>query len=170
MAETSQQEVCGETVNITNLDLDGGSLAAPFLHAARWDEHPVFPPLLPSSHYAGRVVTKNLYMIMDTLNKGHNRKNLPIMNTLGLFSIMLVHFNLRREDNFSIKTKWLLPNVSIIQRFHCIDQTISLVLILFVYSFPLFPPLLLKPLQADAVHTTQLVPNTSKDNNKYNTN
>ena len=33
------------------------------------------------------------------------------------------HFNLRREDNLSIKDKmWLVPNVSIIQRFHRIER------------------------------------------------
>ena len=45
--------------------------------------------------------------IMDTLNKGHNRKNLSVKDTLwGPKFIILVHFNLwRKEDNLSAKDK-----------------------------------------------------------------
>ena len=31
----------------------------------------------------------------------------------------VVHYNLQREDNLSIKGKMAGPNMSIIQRFHC---------------------------------------------------
>ena len=41
-----------------------------------------------------------------TSDKGHNRQNLSIKDTLGCpFSIILVHFNIRREDNLSVKDK-----------------------------------------------------------------
>ena len=40
-------------------------------------------------------------LIMDSLNKGHNRRK-PLYKGHTL-SIIIVHFNLRREDNLSIK-------------------------------------------------------------------
>ena len=46
----------------------------------------------------------------DTPNKGHDRKHLSIKDTLlGPFSIILVHFNLRRDDNLSIKYEMAGP-------------------------------------------------------------
>ena len=54
-------------------------------------------------------------MIEKLLNKGHR----------GDFSTILVHFDLRREDNLSIRDKLADPNVSIIQRFRCISHNKS---------------------------------------------
>ena len=51
----------------------------------------------------GGVIIQYEHPIMSTLNKRHNSKNLK-----GPFSIILVHFNLRREDNLSIKAPSLL--------------------------------------------------------------
>ena len=58
--------------------------------------------------------------IKDTPNKGHNRKNLSIKDTLMSQKFtFLLYFNLRREDNLSIKDKMPGPKMSIIRRFHC---------------------------------------------------
>ena len=47
---------------------------------------------------------------MNTPNKGHNRKDVSIKDTLcDPFSIILVHLNLRRRDNLSIKDKMAGP-------------------------------------------------------------
>ena len=56
------------------------------------------------SHYVCRILQMTnrmmqdvgIYMIMDTPSKGHNKSP---------FSTILVHFNLQREDNLSIKDK-----------------------------------------------------------------
>ena len=57
-------------------------------------------------------------LIKNTPNK---RKNLSMTHLVPKvhFPIILVHFNLRREDNLSIKDKMPGPNVSIIWTFHC---------------------------------------------------
>ena len=53
--------------------------------------------------------------IMKTPNKEHHKKSLYKGHT------PIIHFNLQREDNLSIKHKMAGPNVSIIYRFtpHC---------------------------------------------------
>ena len=49
-------------------------------------------------------------LIKDTLNKGKNSLHFEVPSTV-------VHFNLRREDNLSIKDKMAHPNVSTIRRY-----------------------------------------------------
>ena len=61
--------------------------------------------------------------IKDTPNKGHNKKKLYkghiLRSQSSTFLLYQYIFNLRREDNLSIKDKMPGPNVSFIRRFHC---------------------------------------------------
>ena len=60
------------------------------------------------------MVDKNLNStveppIMDTLNKGHNRKNLSIKDAVLRRSLLYYTSSLQREDNLSIKNKMAGP-------------------------------------------------------------
>ena len=58
-----------------------------------------------------------------TSNKGPSEKgttSIPTKDTSPCpFPIAFMHFNLRKEDNLSIKDKMAGPKVSFIWRFHC---------------------------------------------------
>ena len=63
---------------------------------------------------------------MDTLNKSITDIHFEVRPTCNI----LVHFNLQRGGNLYKGHKWMVPNVSIIQRFHCIPYVINMCLLL----------------------------------------
>ena len=113
----------------------------------------MFGMLSPASRGALMTAAIVLFMFMgwDLISSPTTSITVSVMDTLwGPFSIILVHFNLRRENNLSIRTKWLAQNVSIIHKFHCTTSVLKIMKPPLSHPSPLPPPPSPFPLRAAA--------------------